>query len=162
MKVGALTESELKDKKLRIEDALNATKAAVAEGIVLGGGVALASVYKTIKARPIHENADFQKGYDSVLGALYEPLRQIAENAGYEPDEIEAKQKEAKEGIGFDAKNGVWVNMDEKGIIDPTKVTRSAVLNASSIASLFVTTEAAVTEIKEEKPVAPAMPEGMY
>ncbi len=162
LKVGALTESELKDKKLRIEDALNATKAAVAEGIVLGGGVALASVYKTIKARPIHENADFQKGYDSVLGALYEPLRQIAENAGYEPDEIEAKQKEAKEGIGFDAKNGVWVNMAEKGIIDPTKVTRSAVLNASSIASLFVTTEAAVTEIKEEKPVAPAMPEGMY
>ena len=162
LKVGALTESELKDKKLRIEDALNATKAAVAEGIVLGGGVALASVYKTIKARPIHENADFQKGYDSVLGALYEPLRQIAENAGYEPDEIEAKQKEAKDGIGFDAKNGVWVNMAEKGIIDPTKVTRSAVLNASSIASLFVTTEAAVTEIKEEKPVAPAMPEGMY
>ena len=162
LKVGALTESELKDKKLRIEDALNATKAAVAEGIVLGGGVALASVYKTIKARPIHENADFQKGYDSVLGALYEPLRQIAENAGYEPDEIEAKQKEAKDGIGFDAKNGAWVNMAEKGIIDPTKVTRSAVLNASSIASLFVTTEAAVTEIKEEKPVAPAMPEGMY
>ena len=163
LKVGALTESELKDKKLRIEDALNATKAAVSEGIVVGGGAALAECYKALKPTLHDDNADIQKGINAVLESLFDPLRQIAENAGYEPEEIAEKQKAAKENVGFDAKNGVWGDMFEKGIVDPTKVTRSAVLNSSSIASLFVTTEAAVTEIKEEKPAAaPSMGGDMY
>ncbi len=163
LKVGALTESELKDKKLRIEDALNATKAAVSEGIVVGGGAALAECYKALKPTLHDDNADIQKGINAVLESLFDPLRQIAENAGYEPEEIVEKQKAAKENVGFDAKNGVWGDMFEKGIVDPTKVTRSAVLNSSSIASLFVTTEAAVTEIKEEKPsAAPSMGGDMY
>lgn len=162
LKVGALTESELKDKKLRIEDALNATKAAVSEGIVVGGGAALAECYKALKPTLHDENPDIQKGINAVLESLFDPLRQIAENAGYEPEEIVEKQKQAKENVGFDAKNGVWGDMFEKGIVDPTKVTRSAVLNSSSIASLFVTTEAAVTEIKEEKPAAPSMGADMY
>ncbi|MBO4540905.1 MAG: chaperonin GroEL, partial [Bacilli bacterium] len=163
LKVGALTESELKEKKLRIEDALNATKAAVAEGIVIGGGAALAQAYKDLKGNLKDEEKDVQKGIDAVLDSLYDPLRQIAENAGYASDDIEKKQKEAKLHMGFDAKKGEWVNMFDSGIVDPTKVARSAVLNASSISALFVTTEAAVTEIKEEKPAAPA-PDmgGMY
>lgn len=162
LKVGALTESELKDKKLRIEDALNATKAAVSEGIVCGGGAALIEVYKELKPVLKDSNPDIQKGINAVMESLYDPLRQIASNAGFEPSEIVEAQKVAKKGIGFDAKNGVWVDMFEKGIVDPTKVTRSAILNASSIASLFVTTEAAVTELKEEKPAAPAMGNDMY
>ena len=162
LKVGALTEAQLKEKKLRIEDALNATKAAVAEGIVIGGGAALAEVYKSLKGNLKDENPDVQKGINAVLESLYEPLRQIAENAGYEPDEIEEKQKEAKANFGFNAKTGEWVDMFDKGIVDPTKVTRSAILNASSIAALFVTTEAAVSEIKEPKPAAPAMSPDMY
>ena len=162
LKVGALTEAELKEKKLRIEDALNATKAAVSEGIVIGGGAALTEVYKTLKPSLKVENHDIQMGINAVLESLYAPLRQIALNAGYEPDEIEEIQEKSKKDIGFNAKDGTWVNMFENGIVDPTKVTRSAILNASSIASLFVTTEAAVSEIKEEKP-APAMPAGdMY
>ncbi len=162
LKVGALTESELKDKKLRIEDALNATKAAVSEGIVCGGGAALTEVYKELKPVLKDSNPDIQKGINAVMESLYDPLRQIASNAGFEPSEIVEAQKVAKKGIGFDAKNGVWVDMFEKGIVDPTKVTRSAILNASSIASLFVTTEAAITELKEEKPAAPAMGNDMY
>lgn len=162
LKVGALTEAELKEKKLRIEDALNATKAAVSEGIVVGGGAALTEVYKTLKPSLKVENHDIQMGINAVLESLYAPLRQIALNAGYEPDEIEEIQEKSKKDIGFNAKDGTWVNVFENGIVDPTKVTRSAILNASSIASLFVTTEAAVSEIKEEKP-APAMPAGdMY
>lgn len=162
LKVGALTEAELKEKKLRIEDALNATKAAVSEGIVVGGGAALTEVYKTLKPILKVENHDIQMGINAVLESLYAPLRQIALNAGYEPDEIEEIQEKSKKDIGFNAKDGTWVNMFENGIVDPTKVTRSAILNASSIASLFVTTEAAVSEIKEEKP-APAMSAGdMY
>ena len=162
LKIGALTESELKDKKLRIEDALNATKAAVAEGIVIGGGAALVEVYRALKEKLIDENPDIQKGITAVLESLFAPLRQIAENAGYEPDMIEEQQLKAKKNFGFNAKDGVWVDMFDAGVVDPTKVTRSAVLNASSIAALFVTTEAAVSEIKEEKPAAPAVPEGMY
>ncbi len=163
LKVGALTESEQKDKKLRIEDALNATKAAVSEGIVMGGGAALAHVYKALKPNLKDDNSDVQKGIDVVLSSLFAPLRNIALNAGYDSDEIEDAQKAAKEGIGFDAKTGKWCDMLKEGIVDPTKVTRSAVLNASSISALFVTTEAGVTEIKEEKPAAPA-PDmgGMY
>lgn len=162
LKVGALTESELKDKKLRIEDALNATKAAVAEGIVIGGGAALTEVYKELKPTLKDENPDVQKGINAVMESLFDPLRQIASNAGFEPSEIVEAQKEAKKNFGFDAKNGKWVDMFKEGIVDPTKVTRSAILNASSIASLFVTTEAAVSEIKEDKPAAPAMSSDMY
>ena len=161
LKVGALTESELKEKKLRIEDALNATKAAVAEGIVIGGGAALAEVYNILKPVLKDERKDVQLGIDAVLESLTAPLFQIAENAGYEGKEIVEKQLKQENEIGFDAKEGKWTNMFEAGIVDPTKVARSAVLNASSIAALFVTTEAAVSEIKEEKPAAPAMPE-MY
>ena len=162
LKVGALTESELKDKKLRIEDALNATKAAVAEGIVIGGGAALTEVYKELKPTLKDGNPDIQKGINAVMESLFDPLRQIASNAGFEPSEIVEAQKMAKKNYGFDAKNGKWVDMFKEGIVDPTKVTRSAILNASSIASLFVTTEAAVSEIKEEKPAVPSMGNDMY
>lgn len=161
LKVGALTESELKEKKLRIEDALNATKAAVSEGIVVGGGAALAEVYLALKPTLKDENPDVQKGIDVVLGSLFAPLRTIATNAGYEAEDIEEAQRKAKSGIGFNAKTGEWVDMFKSGIVDPTKVTRSAVLNASSISAMFVTTEAAVADIKEEKPAAPDMG-GMY
>jgi chaperonin GroEL len=158
LKVGAQTESEMKDKKLRIEDALNATKAAVSEGIVVGGGAALAEVYAELKDSLKDSNPDIQKGIDAVMDSLFEPLKQIADNSGYDAEEIVEKQKAAKDGFGFNAENGEWVDMIKEGIVDPTKVTRSAILNASSISALFVTTEAAVTEIKEEKPAAPAAP----
>lgn len=162
LKVGALTESELKDKKLRIEDALNATKAAVAEGVVVGGGAALAEVYIALKGTLKDSNPDIQKGIDAVIDSLLAPLMQIAANAGYDPKEIADKQKEQEKNFGFDALHGNWVNMFDANIIDPTKVTRNAILNSSSISAMFVTTEAAVTEIKEDKP-APAMnPAGMY
>jgi len=156
LKVGALTESELKDKKLRIEDALNATKAAVQEGIVIGGGAALASVYLKLHGTLHDDNPDIQKGIDAVLNSILAPLSQIADNAGYDGAEIIEKQKGQPENFGFNALNGTWVNMFEASIVDPTKVTRNAVLNASSIAGMFVTTEGSVTEIKEEKPAAPA------
>jgi chaperonin GroEL len=164
LKVGALTESEMKDKKLRIEDALNATKAAVAEGIVIGGGAALVEVYNTLKGKLTDENPDVQKGINAVLESLTSPIHQIAENAGFEADDIVAQQKAAAQNIGFDAKEGKWVDMFKAGIVDPTKVTRSAILNASSIAALFVTTEAGVSEIKEPKaaPVGQPNPEEMY
>jgi chaperonin GroEL len=158
LKVGAQTESEMKDKKLRIEDALNATKAAVSEGIVVGGGAALAEVYAELKETLKDKNPDIQKGIDAVMDSLFDPLKQIADNSGYDAEEIVEKQKSQKDGFGFNAENGEWVDMIKEGIVDPTKVTRSAILNASSISALFVTTEAAVTEIKEEKPAAPAAP----
>ena len=150
IKVGATTESELKEKKLRLEDALNATKAAVSEGIVCGGGQALITIYKEIKNELKSDVVDIQRGMNVVLDSLSSPLCQIAENSGYSGKNILEAQLEAKDGIGFDAKCGKWVNMFEKGIVDPTKVTRSAILNAASIAGLFLTTEAAVGEIKEE------------
>lgn len=162
LKVGALTESELKDKKLRIEDALNATKAAVAEGVVVGGGAALAEAYMALKGTLKDSNPDIQKGIDAVIDSLLAPLMQIAANAGYDPKEVADKQKEQEKNFGFDALHGNWVNMFDANIIDPTKVTRNAILNSSSISAMFVTTEAAVIEIKEDKP-APAMnPAGMY
>jgi chaperonin GroEL len=151
IKVGALTESELKDKKLRIEDALNATKAAVEEGIIIGGGAALINVYKELKDKLKDENEDIQKGIDAVLDSLSSPLCQIAENAGYDSSKILVEQLKQKDNYGFDAKKGIWVDMYEAGIVDPTKVTRSAILNASSISALFITTDAAVCDIKEEK-----------
>ncbi len=156
VKVGALTESEMKDKKLRIEDALNATKAAVAEGIVVGGGAALVEVYLTLKGKLTDPNPDIQKGINAVLESLVVPLHQIAENAGFEADDVVEAQKASKANIGFNAVTGEWVDMFKAGIVDPTKVTRSAILNASSVSALFVTTEAAVSEIKEDKPAAAA------
>ena len=163
IKVGATTESELKEKKLRIEDALNATKAAVSEGIVCGGGSILVSVYNDLKPVLKSDITDVQKGYNVVLNALLKPIWQIAENAGFDGDEIVSKQKTAKEHEGFDAKRGVWVDMFKEGIVDPTMVTKSAVLYSASIAGLFLTTEVAVAALpeKEESMPAPAMG-GMY
>ncbi len=159
IKVGATTETELKDKKLRIEDALNATKAAVAEGVVCGGGLALIQAYLGVRDTLKSDITDVQRGINVVLEALKEPVMQIAENAGFDGNEILEKTLAAKENEGFNAKTGEWVNMFEKGIIDPTKVTRSALLNAASISGLFITTEAAVAEIPQPEPAAPAMPQ---
>jgi len=162
IKVGATTESELKEKKLKIEDALNATRAAVEEGIVIGGGAAFVNIYKEVKKELKSDIVDVQKGINVVVESLLVPIYQIAENSGYDPIEIVEKQKEAKENIGFNAKTGKWVDMFKEGIVDPTKVTRSAILNATSISSLFITTEAGIIEKKEDKP-APALPQGgMY
>jgi chaperonin GroEL len=157
IKVGATTETELKEKKLRIEDALNATKAAVAEGVVAGGGLALITALKSVKETLKDETVDVQRGINVVLDALKCPIMQIAENAGYDGNEILEQQLTKDENIGFNAKNGEWVDMFDKGIIDPTKVTRSAVLNAASISGLFITTEAAVADIPEKESATPAM-----
>ena len=164
IKVGATTEAELKEKKLRIEDALNATKAAVDEGIVVGGGAALVEAYEELKNQVRDTNVDIQKGINVVMNSLFAPRTQIAINAGYDEEEIVSIQKTAKKDFGFDAKTGDWVNMFETGIIDPTKVTRSALLNAASISALFLTTEAGVAELpKKEEPQQPVMPQGgMY
>lgn len=163
IKVGATTESELKEKKLKIEDALNATKAAVAEGIVIGGGAALAEIYRELKQELTHENLDVQKGINIVLESLVVPLYQISENAGYDGNDIVEQQLKQELNYGFDALRGKWVHMFDKGIVDPTKVTRSALLNAASIAGLFITTEAAVGIIKEKEPAMPMNPNmGMY
>lgn len=161
IKVGATTEAELKEKKLRIEDALNATKAAVDEGIVVGGGAALVEAYEELKNQVRDTNVDIQKGINVVMNSLFAPLTQIAINAGYDEEEIVSIQKTAEKDFGFDAKTGDWVNMFEAGIIDPTKVTRSALLNAASISALFLTTEAGVAELpKKEEPQQPVMPQG--
>lgn len=164
IKVGATTEAELKEKKLRIEDALNATKAAVDEGIVVGGGAALVEAYEELKNQIRDTNVDIQKGINVVMNSLFAPLTQIAINAGYDEEEIVSIQKNSEKDFGFDAKTGDWVNMFEAGIIDPTKVTRSALLNAASISALFLTTEAGVAELpKKEESQQPVMPQGgMY
>ena len=160
IKVGATTETELKDKKLRIEDALNATKAAVAEGVVTGGGLALVEAYQDVRDTLKSDIVDVQRGMNIVLDALKEPIMQIAENAGYDGNEIYEAQLAKEKNFGFNAKTGEWVDMFKDGIIDPTKVTRSALLNAASISGLFITTEAAIAEIPEKNPTpAPAMPE---
>ena len=161
IKVGATTESELKEKKLRIEDALNATKAAVSEGIVAGGGAALMEIYNEIKDELKADTIDEQKGMNVVLDSLSVPLYQIAENAGYDGNDIVRKQMKQADNIGFNAKNGAWVDMYQEGIVDPTKVTRSAILNAGSISGLFITTEAAVGIIKEKEDSQPS-PMPMY
>lgn len=164
VKVGAATESEMKEKKLRIEDALNATKAAIAEGVVSGGGAALVRAYVDLKDKVKGSNNDEQKGVSAVFEAVLSPLWQIAENAGFDGNEIVDRQIVAGNKEGFDAKNGVWVDLVKEGIVDPTKVTRSALLNAASIAALFLTTEAAVASIPE--PAAPVAADpsmgGMY
>ena len=145
--------------KLRIEDALNATRAAVEEGIVAGGGTALVNVIS--KVSEIDLTGDELTGRNIVLRALEEPVRQIAKNAGYEGSVVIDKLKQSDTGIGFNAATGTWVDMIETGIIDPVKVTRSALQNAASVASLILTTEAVVAN-KPEPEAAPAgMPGGM-
>lgn len=157
IKVGAATETELKEMKLRIEDALNATRAAVEEGIVAGGGTALVNVIDSVAKLEL--TGDDETGRNIVLRALEEPVRQIAYNAGYEGSVIIDKLKNSELGTGFNAATGEWVNMMDAGIIDPVKVTRSALQNAASVASLILTTEAVVANKPE--PATPAMPQGM-
>ena len=160
VKVGAATETALKEMKLRIEDALNATRAAVEEGIVAGVGTALVNVIA--KVAELDLEGDDATGRNIVLRALEEPVRQIAYNAGYEGSVIIDKLKNSPVGTGFNAANGEWVDMVEAGIIDPVKVTRSALQNAASVASLILTTEAVVANKPEpEAPAAPAMDPGM-
>ncbi|KKK32880.1 molecular chaperone GroEL [Salinicoccus sediminis] len=148
VKVGAATETEMKERKLRIEDALNSTRAAVEEGIVSGGGTALVSVHK--KVSEIEAEGDVKTGVNIVLKALEAPLRQIVENAGMEGSVIVEKLKTQEAGVGYNAATDEWVNMIEAGIVDPTKVTRSALQNAGSVAAMFLTTEAVVADIPEE------------
>ncbi|MCH1638690.1 chaperonin GroEL [Paenibacillus timonensis] len=156
IKVGAATETELKERKLRIEDALNATRAAVEEGIVSGGGVALVNVYGAVAA--VEATGDEKTGVNIVLRALEEPVRTIAANAGEEGSVIVDRLKKEKVGIGYNAATGEWVNMIEAGIVDPAKVTRSALQHAASVAGLFLTTEAVIADKPEpEKPAAPDM-----
>jgi chaperonin GroEL len=147
IKVGAATETELKERKLRIEDALNATRAAVEEGIVSGGGVALLNVYN--KVAEIQAEGDVATGINIVLRAIEEPVRTIAHNAGLEGSVIVDRLKREAVGTGFNAASGEWVNMIEAGIVDPTKVTRSALQNAASVAAMFLTTEAVVADKPE-------------
>lgn len=150
IKVGAATETVLKELKLRIEDALNATRAAVEEGIVSGGGVALIQATKEVAKLVAETEGDERTGVEIVLRALEEPIRQIAMNAGLEGAVIVEKLKHVDEGIGFNAATGEWVNMIESGIVDPTKVTRSALQNAASVAALILTTEAVVADLPKE------------
>lgn len=158
IQVGAATETELKERKLRIEDALNATRAAVEEGIVSGGGTALVNVISAVDSILDSVEGDEKTGIKLVRRALEEPLRQIVENAGLEGSVVVEKVMNAEKGIGFDALNESYVNMIETGIVDPTKVTRSALQNAASISAMLLTTEAAVVDTKEEDPAG--MPGG--
>ncbi|HDG1215818.1 TPA: chaperonin GroEL [Staphylococcus aureus] len=155
IKVGAASETELKERKLRIEDALNSTRAAVEEGIVAGGGTALVNVYQ--KVSEIEAEGDIETGVNIVLKALTAPVRQIAENAGLEGSVIVERLKNAEPGVGFNADTNEWVNMLEAGIVDPTKVTRSALQHAASVAAMFLTTEAVVASIPEKNNDQPNM-----
>lgn len=157
IKVGAATETELKERKLRIEDALNSTRAAVEEGIVSGGGTALLNVYGAVSAVAEKEEGDVATGLKIVLRALEEPVRQIANNAGLEGSIIVDRLKREEIGVGFNAATGEWVNMIEAGVVDPAKVTRSALQNAASVAALLLTTEAVVADIPE--PAGAGMPD---
>lgn len=152
--VGGITEIELEENRLRVEDAVNATKAAISEGIIAGGGSSLCKIYKILKQELYNENPSIQSGIDIVIDSLLSPLWQIAENSGFPGDDILEKQLSYYDDTGFDARCGKWVDMFDRGIIDPKKVTKNAILNAISIASLFLTTEAAICfknkkEIKE-------------
>ncbi|MFL0253026.1 chaperonin GroEL [Clostridium neuense] len=168
IKVGAASETELKERKLRIEDALAATKAAVEEGIIAGGGTAYIDVLPEVK-KLTDEEQDAQLGINIVIRALEEPVRQIAANAGLEGSVIIEKIMNSEKGIGFDALREKYVDMIKVGIVDPTKVTRSALQNAASVASTFLTTECAVADIPEKEKAAPGVPgapgmgmDGMY
>jgi len=161
IKVGAATETELKERKLRIEDALNATKAAVQEGIVSGGGVALVNTIPAVTAYVETLEGDAKTGGKIILRALEEPVRQISENAGFEGSVVVAQIKASEEGTGFNAATEEYINMIEAGIVDPAKVTRSALQNASSASAMLLTTEAGITDIKEDVPPMPPMGGGM-
>ena len=156
IKVGAATETELKERKLRIEDALNSTRAAVEEGIVPGGGTALVQVISEVEK--LEATGDEQTGINIIKKALEAPVRQIAENAGLESSVIVAKLKEVEVGYGFNAATEEWVDMIKAGIVDPTKVTRSALQNAASVSSLFLSTEAVVADVSKDEPIQPQMP----
>jgi chaperonin GroEL len=158
IKVGAATETEMKEKKARVEDAMHATKAAVEEGIVPGGGVALLRGGKALDGLKLE--GDQKVGLEIVKRAIEEPMRHIASNAGHEGSIVVAKVKEMKQDEGFNAATETYEDLVKAGVIDPVKVVRNALQNASSIASLLLTTEALVSEIPEEKKEAPAMPHG--
>ncbi|MDN4075849.1 chaperonin GroEL [Fictibacillus terranigra] len=157
IKVGAATETELKERKLRIEDALNSTRAAVEEGIVSGGGTALVNVVRALSS--LEATGDEKTGVKLVLRALEEPIRQIAHNAGLEGSVVVERLKNEEIGIGFNAATGEWVNMFEAGIVDPTKVTRSALQNAASVSAMFLTTEAVIADKPEENAGGAGMPD---
>lgn len=163
--VGAITETEMKEKKFRVEDTLAATRAALEEGIVPGGGVALIEAAKALDENAEKSLSDDEKvGFKIVKKALEEPIRQIAENAGVDGSVVADKAKNAEKGVGYNAYTGEWVNMMDAGVIDPAKVTRSALQNAASVAGMLLTTECAITDIPE--PPAPQAPApdmgGMY
>ena len=160
IKVGAATEAELKERKFRIEDALNATKAAVEEGIVAGGGTALCETIPAVKAYAETLEGDEKTGANIIVRALEEPVRQIAENAGFEGSVVVAEVKSRNAGVGFNAATDEYVDMIASGIVDPAKVTRSAIQNAAAASALLLTTEAGVVEIKEDTPAVPAAPAG--
>ena len=163
--VGAITETEMKEKKFRVEDTLAATRAALEEGIVPGGGIALIEASKALDENAEKSLSDDEKvGFKIVKKALEEPIRQIAENAGVDGSVVADKAKNAEKGVGYNAYTGEWVNMMDAGVIDPAKVTRSALQNAASVAGMLLTTECAITDIPE--PPAPQAPApdmgGMY
>ena len=167
IKVGAATETEMKEMKLRIEDALSATRAAVEEGIVAGGGTALINAIASVEALLSSTEGDEKTGVALIAKALEEPVKQIAKNAGLEGSVIVEKIKSEKAGVGFNALTEEYVDMIKAGIVDPTKVTRSAVQNAASVASMVLTTESVVADIKEPEPPMPnpaagGMGGGMY
>jgi chaperonin GroEL len=159
LKIGASTEVEMKEKKARVEDALHATRAAVEEGIVAGGGVALVRAVNVLD-KIQGSNADQNTGIKIIQKALEEPLRQIVNNAGIEGSVVLQKVKEGKDDFGFNAQTEKYENLIKAGVIDPTKVTRTALENAASVASLLITTEAVVFEKKEKEPPMPPMPGG--
>ena len=159
--VGATTETEMKEKKFRVEDTIAATRAALEEGIVSGGGLALIQAAKALDI-PADLSEDEKVGYKIVRRALEEPIRQIADNAGIDGAVISERAKNEKEGVGYNAYSGEWVNMISAGIIDPAKVTTSALKNAASIAGTLLTTECAITDIPEPKPAMPAAPDMGY
>ena len=161
IRVGAATETEMKEAKLRMEDALNATRAAVEEGIIAGGGSAYIHASKKVAELVKDLEGDEKTGAKVVLKAMEAPLFHIAANAGLEGSVIINKIKESEVGVGFDAYNETYVNMIEAGIIDPVKVTRSALQNATSVASTMLTTESVVADIKEDAPAMPAGGAGM-
>ena len=161
IKVGAATEAELQERKYRIEDALNATSAAVEEGYVSGGGVALVNIYNPVEKFVKTQSGDVKTGAAIVLRALEEPLRQIANNAGYEGSIVVEKVKKSKAGIGFNAATEQYVNMESAGIIDPTMVTRCALQNAVSASALLLTTEVAITDVEDPMKDLHGMPDGM-
>ena len=162
IRVGAATEAEMKEKKLRMEDALNATRAAVEEGIIAGGGSTYIHAAKEAAKKIGKLEGDEKTGAAIVLKALEAPLTIIAQNAGLEGAVIVNKVKESRGGIGFNALTEKYVDMVRAGILDPAKVSRSALQNATSVAATFLTTEAAVATIKEPAPAMPAAPQGMY